>query len=302
MSATVGRPMQDWRRIDWRGLVNRAPVGGAEISYADLGSGEPAVLLVHGLGAQWRVWLPTIGPISKRRRVIAADLPGFGNSPLPPRRVSVAGFADALEELCEGLGLGPVVAVGNSLGGAVSAQLALAHPERVERLVLVNAVGIVPSFMEWARTLPFIWAGAVFGGQVSGARRQIASRARLRKAALWRVVHRPELLDADLVYHGVLHPPGPGARDGLAAGIEHLTPEWQDRLRRIACPTLVIWGEDDQLLPMRHAEEWIRRIPNSRLITFERTGHIPMVEQPEQFNAALLDFIEEEDGDAVAEP
>ena len=292
MIPPVAAASDDWRTINWNSYVFRANLGEGEITYADRGSGEPAVLLVHGLGAQWRVWLPTIGPIAERRRVIAPDLPGFGGSEMPIDRVSVAGFANALDDLCEHLGLERVVAVGNSLGGAVAAQLALANPKRVERLVLVNAVGIVPNPVEWARTLPFIWAGAMLGNQFSVARRQIASRTGLRKAALWRLIHKPELLSADIVYHGILQPPGPAARDAISAGLAHLTPKWEERLERIECPTLVIWGREDLLLPTRHAETFVRRIPGSRLIMFDRTGHMPMIEQPEQFNETLLDFIE----------
>jgi pimeloyl-ACP methyl ester carboxylesterase len=291
----------DWRTIDWNSYVHRAMVAGSDISYADRGTGDPAVLLVHGLGAQWRVWLPTIGPLAERRRVIAPDLPGFGDSARPNGRMSVAGLAEAIEDLCERLELGPVVAVGNSLGGAVMAQLALARPERVERLVLVNAVGIVPTAREWAVTLPFIWAGAMLGHQISAARRQIAARSGLRKAALWRLIHEPEKLNADIVYHGILQPPGPGARDAIGAGIAHLSDEWEERLEQIDCPTLVVWGEEDLLLPTRHAETFARRIPGSKLITFEKTGHLPMIEQPEQFNSALLEFIEAEQGE-VSEP
>jgi pimeloyl-ACP methyl ester carboxylesterase len=275
-------------------------LSGGDVSYADRGSGDPAVLLVHGLGGQWRVWLPTIGPLAERRRVIAPDLPGFGDSAMPSR-MSVEGLADAMEELCERLELDRIVAVGNSLGGAVMAQLALTRPDRVERLVLVNAVGIVPTFREWAVTLPFIWAGAMLGNQVSAARRQIASRPGLRRAALWRLIHEPERLNADIVYHGILQRPGPGARDAIAAGIAHLNDGWEERLERIECPTLVIWGKDDLLLPNRHAERWVRLIPGSKLISFDKTGHMPMIEQPEQFNSALLDFIEAKEPAEVAE-
>jgi pimeloyl-ACP methyl ester carboxylesterase len=299
-SATRLVESDDWRTIDWNSYVHRAMVTAGDISYADRGSGEPAVLLVHGLGAQWRVWLPTIGPLAERRRVIAPDLPGFGDSAMPKGRMSVEGLADAMEELCERLDLGPIVAVGNSLGGAVMAQLALARPDRVERLVLVNAVGIVPTAREWAVTLPFIWAGAMLGHQISAARRQIASRPGLRRAALWRLIHEPERLNADIVYHGILQPPGPGARDAITAGIAHLNDEWEESLQQIDCPTLVIWGRDDLLLPNRHAERWVQLIPGSKLITFDRTGHMPMIEQPEQFNSALLEFIEaEQPGETV---
>ena len=134
----------------------------------------------------------------------------------------------------------------------------------------------------------------MLGNQISAARRQIASRRGLRKAALGRLVYDPERLNADIVYHGILQPPGPAARDAIAAGLGHLTPEWEERLEQIECPTLVVWGKNDLLLPNRHADAFVRRIPRSKLITFDQTGHLPMIEQPERFNSVLLDFIEAE--------
>ena len=125
--------------------MEREPIDGSSVGFADIGSGEPAVLLIHGLGAQWRVWLPTIPAIAASRRVIAPDLPGFGISTPADGPVSVEGFADVLDQLCDRLGLGPVVVVGSSLGGLIATELTLTHPKRVERLVLVGAAGIVPT-------------------------------------------------------------------------------------------------------------------------------------------------------------
>lgn len=271
--------------------MEREPIEGSSVGFADIGSGEPAVLFIHGLGAQWRVWLPTIPAIAASRRVIAPDLPGFGISTPADGPVSVEGFADVLDQLCDRLGLGPVVVVGSSLGGLIATELTLRHPRRVERLVLVGAAGIVPTRGEHAKTVAFIWGGLVMGRSLQGARRQIASRPWLRKAVLSRLAHDASRIPPDLVYEGVLEAPGLGTRHALDAGLAHLTPEREDRLAQIDCPVLVIWGEKDALLPMRHARELTRLIPGARLVAFPETGHIPMVEQPKRFNRTLLEFI-----------
>ena len=290
MSATSTRPAADWRAVDWPAHEHTMALDGAEVAYADIGAGEPALLLIHGLGGQWRNWLANIPTLAGERRVIAVDLPGFGRSAMPRGQISVRGYADVLDELCERLGLGPVVAVGNSLGGFIAAELALSHPERVARLVLVDAAGIVPSVWERTRALPFLWTNALIGARMAAANRTIASRPGLRRALLRLVAHDPASLDADLVYYGLLDGPRPGTADALAASLSYLSHEWGDRLEEIRCPTLVIWGEGDALIPVRHAREFARRIPDARVLTFPRTGHIPMVEQPKRFNAALLEF------------
>jgi pimeloyl-ACP methyl ester carboxylesterase len=285
-------PASDWRAVDWDSHLRTTAVAGAQVEYVDIGQGEPAVLFIHGLGAQWRVWLATLPAVSAHRRALAVDLPGFGRSAMPLQRVSIRGYAEVIDRLCEQAGLGRVVVVGSSMGGFVAAELALLRPERVERLVLVDAAGIVPTRRERSRALPFLGALTLLGGRLAMASCPIAARPRLRRAALSLVVNDPVRLPADLTYHALLGAPGPATKAALAASFSYLSHDWGDRLSEIRCPTLVAWGEGDALLPVRHATEFARRIPRARVVTFPATGHLPMIEQPERFNAALLEFIE----------
>ena len=291
MSTSVRRPNANWRAIHWESQLETESIDGAEVSFADLGSGEPAVLFVHGLAAQWRVWLANLAVIAGHRRVIAPDLPGFGLSTPTTDPISVEGLAGVLDKLCDRLGLEKVVVVGNSLGGLIATELTLNHPERVERLVLVDAAGIVPTRGESARTVGLIWGGVVVGRSMQSARRQIASRAWLRKAMLGPLAHDPSRIPPDLAFEALLGAPGPGTREALSAGLSHLTPERESRLATIRCPVLAIWGENDELVPMRHARKLTRLIHGSRLVSFPETGHIPMIERPGLFNETLLEFI-----------
>jgi pimeloyl-ACP methyl ester carboxylesterase len=290
--ATLPEPaVTDWRAIDWDAHVHTADVVGAQLTYADIGQGDPPVLFIHGLGAQWRVWLANLPVVAAHRRAVAVDLPGFGGPSMPAGRISIRGYAEVLDRFCEQIGAERVVVVGNSMGGFVAAELALIRPERVERLVLVDAAGIVPTRSERLHALPFLRAFAILGARVAAASRAIAARPRGRGAALKLIVHDPDHLPPDLTYHALLAPPGPAASDALAASLSYLSHEWGDRLSAIRCPTLIIWGEGDALIPVRHAHEYARRIPHARVVIFPATGHIPMVEQPERFNATLLEFI-----------
>jgi pimeloyl-ACP methyl ester carboxylesterase len=285
-------PAPDWRAIDWPAHEHTARVGGGVVSYASIGAGDPAVVFIHGLGGQWRNWLENLPAVAEHRRAIAVDLPGFGGSEMPLEKVSISGYAQAVDELCERLDLGPIVAVGNSMGGFVTAELALLRPERVERLVLVDAAGIVPTRGERLKARPALWAAAVLGARLAMANRHLASRPRLRRGVLRLSAHDPRRLKADLVFHGLLEGDRPAMRPALKASFSYISHQWGDDLKRITCPTAVVWGEADALIPVRHADEFVRLIPGARAIRIESAGHLPMLEQPAAFNRALIDFIE----------
>ncbi len=99
-------------------------------------------MFVHGLGGQWQNWLENIPRAAQERRVVALDLPGFGQSPMPREQITISRYGRVVDALAEQLGLGRVDVVGNSMGGFIAAEMAIQFPERVERLVLVSAAGI----------------------------------------------------------------------------------------------------------------------------------------------------------------
>ena len=111
----------------------------------DIGSGdEHPIVFIHGLGGQWQNWLENIPRFAQDRRVIVLDLPGFGLSPMPAEEISIEYYGRVVADMCDQLDLGPCVVVGNSMGGYIASELAIKHPELVERLMLVSAAGRVP--------------------------------------------------------------------------------------------------------------------------------------------------------------
>src|SRR3712207_3768740 len=142
----------DWREVDWSPRVHQVEIEGRKINYCDYGARDSSlrpVVLVHGLAACWQCWLETIPrPAAEGRRVIAPDLPGFGDSDMPSTPISIEGYGRAVEALCDQLDLGQVVAVGHSMGGFTAAEFAIHYPERVERLVLQAAAGISTSQLQ----------------------------------------------------------------------------------------------------------------------------------------------------------
>jgi pimeloyl-ACP methyl ester carboxylesterase len=280
-----------WRGIDWQAERQTVVLGADRVSYVDLGSGGPTVLLLHGLGGNWTVWLENLPALAARHRVIAIDLPGFGHSPPASDGISIPGYARTVERFCQELGLEAVVLVGSSLGGWVAAELTLRIPALVQALVLVDAAGIVPTVTERWKALALMESAALTAPLAPRFRRAVASRPKLRTMALRYTVDRPAALAADLVYMALPAVPDPGFGPAFVAARRSWSDAWCDRLTEIECPTLIVWGARDSLLPLRQGREYARLLRNSRLLVIEEAGHLPMLEQPTRFNAALLEFV-----------
>jgi pimeloyl-ACP methyl ester carboxylesterase len=279
--------------IDWREHQRWVPVDGREVNVVDVGSG-PVVLLVHGLGANWQNWLTTVPElVGAGHRVIALDLPGFGHSEMPAGGISIPGYGRTLGAVLDARGVrGPVAVVGSSMGGLVAAELAIATPERVERLALVSAAAL---WNERLRARPLVTASKVtrlYAPLVASGWEVIARLPRLRREALRSAgLRNTAAISAPLAYELLSGVGKPGFVDALQALYDYRI---RDRLPEIACPTLVVWGADDPIVPLRHAFEYEALIPGARVTVFRRTGHAPMLEQPERFNAALLEFLGED--------
>jgi pimeloyl-ACP methyl ester carboxylesterase len=292
-----GTAEPSWRNVDWRMLLRTHPFGGSEVNYIDLIPEDPAahdrtpVVFVHGLGGQWQNWIQNIPRAALERRTVAPDLPGFGLSPMPSERISISSYAELVEAACRDLGLGAVAVVGNSMGGFVGAELAIRHPERVERLMLVSAAGITTTDLYKAPVAALARAATMVTGYTAARHRALARRPISRHLALALVARHPSRLAPDLAYEAMIKGAGkPGFDDALSACLEY---DFRERLPEIACPTLVVWGENDAILPAGDADEFERLIPDARKTLMRDTGHVPMLEQPAAFNDMLSEFLAE---------
>ena len=225
------------------------------------------------------------------------DLPGFGHSPMPEQRITISAYARILDGLLDTLGVSAATVVGNSMGGFVSAELAIAFPQRVERLVLVSAAGIstyhhrdVERIEPYLRRLaPMI---AAYVGWTAARSDWIARRPGLRNMTLGTVTRHPSRLPSALAAEQLRGAGKPGFMQALRANIDYPIAE---RLPEIACPTLIAWGAEDKVIPVGDADMFERLIPNSRKVIFEGTGHMAMLERPAAFNELLDEFMT--DGD-----
>ena len=284
----------DWRTVDWDAHLHTAEIGARRVDYVDIGEGDATpVVFVHGLSGQWQNWLENIPRVAQERRVLALDLPGFGRSEMPREEISVSGYARCVEALCEHAGVGRVALVGNSLGGFIAADTTIQFPRRVERLVLVSAAGLTGPNVYRQSALTVGRIAAALTSVTAARHREMAKRPRSRHLALALVARHPSRLAADVAWEAMMKGAGkPAFMDAMRASLEY---DFRDRLPEISCPTLIVWGEDDAVLPARDAREFEQLIPGSRRVMMQDTGHIPMVERPSTFNDLLLEFLAEEE-------
>jgi pimeloyl-ACP methyl ester carboxylesterase len=296
-----GRPA--WLDVDWRAHQRWVYVDGQPVNTIDMGEG-PALVFVHGLSGSWPNWLEQLpvfagshdgkAPLGEHR-VIAMDLPGFGHSPMPRDRITIPGYARLLDGLLGELGIDAAAIVGNSMGGFVSLELAITFPERVERLVLVAPAGL--SSYRDPRGRRVIHALRVLRPALTSSLGWLADNAdavtrhpHLRAVTLRDLVRHPSRVPAPLAAELVRGAGKPGFVDALQASIAYDT---RARLPEIPCPTLIVWGDRDRIITVRDAAVYAELIPNSRKVIYHDTGHLAMVERPEEFNALLADFLAE---------
>jgi len=281
----------DWRGVDWIAHQHRTRAAGAQLNYVDIGSGdEHPIVFIHGLGGQWQNWLENIPRFAQGRRVIAVDLPGFGLSPMPPEQISIEFYGRVVADLCDQLGLGPCVLVGNSMGGYIASELAIKRPELVERLMLISAAGVSQMDMAKRPVMAVTKAVGLATAMTVAQLRSVARRPRLRHWALLLVARYPGRLEADFAFEGLMKGTGkPGFVDAMRGCLEY---DLRDSLPSIGCPTLVVWGDKDMTIPVADADKFTDLIKGSRKLIMEDTGHVSMAERPVTFNDHLVEFLE----------
>ncbi len=283
-----------WLDIDWARHQRWVEIDTRWVNIIDIGSGPPMIFL-HGLSGCWQNWLENLPFFARDHRVIAVDLPGFGESQMPREPISVTGYARMLDALCDALDLDRVIVVGNSMGGFVGAELAIRFPHRVDQLCLVAAAGLS---MEYIRTerrrgwRPRLENLAFFSlAWLASRSDMVVRRPRLRRMLLTLVAAHPERLPSALLAEQMRSSgKPPGFDDALEAMTRYPI---RDRLGEIGAPTLVVWGALDRLVPVGDASEFEWLIPDARKLIYPDTGHMAMLERPGRFNADLHAFLDE---------
>ena len=299
-SADYGSPGRaEWLDVDWGEHRHRVTIFGREVEYVEMGAEhDDAVICIHGLGANWQTFLENIPFFAKTHHVIALDLPGFGLSEMPADPISMSLYADVVNQLLEARGVRQATVIGNSMGGFVGAELAIRHPERVESLVLVSPAIL---WQEYRRAKPLmslarvseLSLGRLLAGEVPSL---VVKRPRLRAAAIaLGGIRYPHLLSRELQHELILTVK---RTDGFVPALTAFgNYPVREELPRITCRVLLVWGTDDTLVSVRHADELLGLMPNAKKEIFERTGHVAMLERPDRFNRIVAEFMAES-GDA----
>ena len=260
-----------------------ADVDGVHLHYRAVGSG-PTVVMLHGYGASLDLWRPVQDALAAHHRVIAVDLKGFGWSSRPAGDYSPAAEATLVWHLLDQLGVDQVSIVGHSWGSSVSLAMVLAQPARVRRIALYAAYVFdaqLPSFFRWAQVDGI--------GEVLFAlnyKNNVEERVGL-------AYHDPRFVTQARVEHVLaeLDRPGTTAAALAAARGQHLG-AMERRYHEITQPTLLLWGDDDLVTPLRFGQRLAGALPDATLKVYPACGHIPMVEAATATTRDLVRFLD----------
>ena len=244
-------------------------IGGESIYYAARGDGGAPIVLIHGAGSNHLVWNSQLAALAGTTRAYALDLPGHGRSGGGGRSAS-RGYADLVCSFLDALSLDRAIIAGHSMGGTIAQTLGLENPDRVLGLVLAGTgarLRVLPAFLEGS-----VSDFANIAHQFNAAEFAPNSDERLRKLS------EQQLLACDpLVFHNDLV--ACNSFDALA------------RVSEISVPTLVICGAQDWMTPVKYSQYLASKIPNAQLRLIEGAGHMLMIEKPDEFSRALVEWI-----------
>jgi pimeloyl-ACP methyl ester carboxylesterase len=259
---------------------------GAEIHYTDEGQGIP-VVMIHGFGGSFLNWNKLRDRMKGDYRVIRVDLPGFGLSDLPApngdKTDFVQQYRDFMTFFIDTLHLDSLYVVGNSMGGMMAWGTAADHPDKVKKLVLIDAAGYdlekisnnVARFMKMPFIRSFFMRGLPLSSSEGSAKKVYADTTK---------INHESVRNNNMMWN----------RDGniqaACAIVSNKNYPDSALIAKVQCPTLIIWGRQDQIVPLDHAYRFLRDIKASQLVLFDTCGHCAMIEKPDETAAAIKGF------------
>jgi len=268
---------------------------GHRVSYRRAGWG-PVIVLIHGITGSSQTWEDVIEPLAENYTVVAPDLLGHGESAKPRGDYSLGAYASGIRDLLAALGHDRATVVGHSLGGGIAMQMAYQFPERVDRLVLVSSGGLGREVHLLIRAavlpgselvLPLLAAPGILSrvDAVGTFLGRFGLRAGVDLEEMWRGFSSLSDAEARAAFiHTLRTIVDPGGQRVNATDRLYLAAEM---------PFLLIWGENDPVIPFRHGIRATERTPGSRLVSFPDAGHFPHRDDPRRFVRELTSFMEE---------
>lgn len=268
-------------------------VHGHRRAFRMAGSGPP-VLLLHGLGCDSSSWLPVLPELARRHTVIAPDLLGHGGSDKPRADYTLGAYANGMRDLLTILGIEKVTVVGHSFGGGVAMQFAYQFPERTERMCMIAPGGLGHEVTPMLRALTLPGAGVVLGAATIRPLRPVI-RGSLTALARTGLPHTRDLGEVAKVYSLLCDTDARAAVRRVTSTVV----DWRGQVVRMTdrayltalLPVCVVWGTEDQVVPVRHARVAEEHAPGAEVHIFDGCGHFPHRDQPELFVTVLEEFI-----------
>jgi pimeloyl-ACP methyl ester carboxylesterase len=254
-------------------------VFGQKIQYVEAGTG-PTVILLHGLGGSAQAWGLNIAPLAEKYHVIVPDQIGFGKSDKPLVNYRVRTYVDFLDQFCRQLKIERATLVGSSMGGWIATMYTASFPDRVDKLVLVDAAGYRPPKDFDTRTLIGLNPSTREGMKILIAK-VFYNKAFQTDAAVDQAIAARLAAGDGYTINSLT--------ESIIRGEDFL----DEIVKTIKRPTLIIWGRQDGLVSLADGERFNKDIAGSKMIVIDQCGHVPNTEKPGEFNAAVLKFLAE---------
>ena len=254
-------------------------VFGQKIHYVEAGSG-PTVILLHGLGGSSEVWQFNLTALAEKYHVVVPDQIGFGKSDKPLVNYRIRTYVDFLDQFCKQLKIERASLVGNSMGGWIATAFTAAFPDRVDKLVLVDAAGYAPPKDIDTRTFYALNPTTREGTRVLLGKVFYNKLFQTDAAVEQAIASRLAAGDGYTINR---------ITESIIRGEDFL----DDAVKTIKRPTLIIWGRQDGLVALAEGEHFNKDIAGSKLVVIDQCGHMPQIEKPAEFNAAVLKFLGE---------
>lgn len=281
----------------WVELIQRVPfqtimVKDHRLAYLDVGKGKP-VILIHGFGGSMWHWEYQYQHLAQTHRVLIPDLIGSGISDKPEAVYSPDVLLEFFLAFMDSLEIKQATLIGNSMGAGLAMAMALDHPDRVDRLVLISGFPAQvessiasPQYRRFLDHRPPLWLARIVN-QLSGRR----ATERLLKE----IVYRSELISASVIERSFQNRQRGGLLTPLYSLLDHIhswDEQYGQRLANLSHPILLLWGEHDRVFPLKVGEQVKSLLPKAEWHIVSEAGHMPQWEQPQVVNPLILSFLE----------
>jgi len=257
--------------------VKTTEIDGNKIRYFEKGTSKDTLLLLHGLGASAERWENVIPLFAKKFKVIVPDLIGFGYSDKPMVDYTTDYFAEFVSKFVNKVGIKELNVIGSSLGGQIAAESIINHDVNVKKLVLVSPSGVMKHSTP---ALDVYISAALYPNTDSAlnAFQAMSGRKKIDEKIVSGFVERMQLPNAKMAFMSTL----------LGLSNSQIITE---KLQLITIPTLIVWGENDPIIPIEYAQSFVSGINDCRFYKMTGCGHVPYVEKPKTFFQIVSDFL-----------